>query len=92
MAEAKTTTDHDEIRRWVEERGGRPSAVEGTGSGNDPGILRIDFGEKEDTLEEIPWDEFFRAFDENELVFLYQDEGDSRFNKFVSRESVESRT
>ena len=38
--ESKTTTDHDEIRRWVEERGGRPAAVKETGNGDDPGILR----------------------------------------------------
>ena len=90
MAEAKTTTNHDEIRRWVEDRGGRPAAVTATGSGDDPGILRIDFGDQDEGLEEISWDEFFQAFDENDLVFLYSDEGDSRFNKFISRETAEA--
>ena len=85
MAEAKTTTDHDEIRRWVEERGGRPSHVTETGSSGDPGVLRIDFGDQDEGLEEISWDDWFRAFEENELAFLYQDEGESRFNKLVSR-------
>src|SRR4051794_34732042 len=43
-SESKTTTDHDEIRRWAEERGGRPATVEGTeGGGEDAGVLRIDF-------------------------------------------------
>ncbi len=92
--ESKTTTDHDEIRRWVESHGGKPAAVTETGSGSDPGILRINFddpgGDDDDRLEEISWDEFFRAFDENELVFLYQDGGESRFNKFVSRETAEA--
>ena len=32
MASSKTTTDHDEIRRWAEERGGRPAHVKDTGS------------------------------------------------------------
>ena len=41
MSEATTTTDHDEIRRWVEERGGKPSRVKRTGGSDDPGILRI---------------------------------------------------
>jgi hypothetical protein len=86
MAEAKTTTDHDEIRRWVESRGGRPARVKGTGRGDDPGILRIDFGDPDEGLEEISWDEWFEAFDKNNLAFLYQDEGDSRFNKLVSRD------
>ena len=86
---AKTTTDHDEIRQWVESRGGRPASVAETGSGDDPGILRIDFdepgGDDDAGLEDISWDDFFEAFDENNLAFLYEDEGDSRFNKFVSR-------
>jgi hypothetical protein len=43
MAEARTTTDHEEIRRWVEDRGGQRAHVAETGSGGDPGILGIDF-------------------------------------------------
>jgi hypothetical protein len=92
MAEAKTTTDHDEIRRWVEQRGGRPARVIETGEDDDPGILRINFnepgGDDDVGLEEISWDEWFGAFDENGLAFLYQDEGGSRFNKLVRRERV----
>ena len=91
---AKATIDHDEIRRWVEERGGCPSHVKRTGRAGDPGVLRIDFpgysGKK--TLERIPWDEFFDWFEENNLAFLHQDEKGgkvSRFNKLVSRDSVE---
>jgi hypothetical protein len=84
MSSASTTTDHDEIRKWVEKHGGRPSMVKTGGEG---GILRIDFGKPEESLEEVGWDEFFRVFDENELAFLYQAEGDSRFNKFISRDS-----
>jgi hypothetical protein len=87
MAEAKTTIDHDEIRQWVEARGGRPARVTETGGDGDPGVLRIDFAEPDDRLEEISWEDWFRAFDTNELAFLYQDEGDSRFNKLVDRAS-----
>jgi hypothetical protein len=87
MSEARATTDHDTIRRWAEARGGRPARVKGTDPG---GVLRIDFGEPEDTLEEISWDEFFRVFDDRGLAFLHQDrteDGDmSRFSKLVSRD------
>ncbi|HEV3479610.1 MAG TPA: hypothetical protein VG144_09185 [Gaiellaceae bacterium] len=31
--------------------------------------------------------EWFEAFEENRLAFLYQDEGDLRFKKLVSRSS-----
>lgn len=87
---SKTTTDHEEIQQWVEERGGRPAIVKGTEK-RGSALLRIDYPgyEGEDTLEAIEWDEFFEIFDENKLAFLYQDEtadgGQSRFSKFVER-------
>lgn len=93
--ESRTTTNHDEIRRWVEERGGHPARVKDTERGDSPGVLRIDYpgysgGE---TLEAISWDEFFTGFDDNNLVFLYQektkDGSKSRFSKLIDRSSVE---
>ena len=88
MSSAKATVDHDTIRQWVEGHGGCPAHVKGTGGKRDPGILRVDFTgfSGQDSLEKISWDEFFESFDENELAFLYQEEG--RFNKLVSRDSV----
>jgi hypothetical protein len=87
--EAKTTTDHDEIRTWAESRGGRPTAVASTHDGKDTGIIRIAFQGDTDGLEDITWDELFAAFEENKLAFLHQDEtkdGEvSRFFKFVKR-------
>ena len=91
MAEhsSKTTTDHDTIRRWAEARGGKPARVRSTGSGEDAGVLRIEFDDSTDDLEPIAWDAFFEEFEENDLAFLYQEEtkdgGRSRFNKFISR-------
>ncbi len=91
MSEAHRTTDHDTIRRWAEERRGHPARVKGTGGDGDVGLLRIDFPgySGEQRLEEISWEEFFEAFDENELAFLYQDrksDGElSTFNKLVRR-------
>jgi hypothetical protein len=88
-AASRTTTNHDEIRKWVEERNGKPSFVKNTDNG-DTGLLRINFPgySGEDTLEEVSWDEFFRTFDEKNLQFLYQaetaDGKESRFNKFIS--------
>ena len=43
MSSSKTTTDHDEIRRWAEERGGGPATAKGTESGGETGVLRFDF-------------------------------------------------
>ena len=93
MSSAKTTTDHDVIRKWAEQRGGRPAAVAATHKDDQGGLLRIDFGEKEDSLDEISWDEFFKTFDQRQLAFLYQEEAGngrkSRFFKFVRRNGDE---
>ncbi len=94
MSSSKVTTNHDEIRRWVEERGGHPACVKQTGrAAGDVGVLRIDFPgfSGEGSLESLEWDRWFKAFDANGLAFLYQDElgsGEkSRFNKLVSRDA-----
>jgi hypothetical protein len=86
------TTDHDEIRNWVEERGGHPATVRRTESaGHEPGILRIDYPgySGRESLEEISWEDFFDKFEKEKLAFLYQDEtagGDcSRFSKLIAR-------
>jgi hypothetical protein len=95
MSSAKTTTNHNEIRKWVEKRGGHPALVASTENSRGGGLLRIDYdepgGNDDDRLHRISWDEFFRIFDENDLAFLYDPEGDSRFTKFVSKESAENR-
>jgi hypothetical protein len=89
------TTDHDAIRKWAEERGGKPSQVAGTGVKEDAGLLRIDFPGRrgKGSLEEISWEEFFEKFDEKNLALLYQEKTaagkTSRFSKIVSRETAD---
>jgi glutathione synthase/RimK-type ligase-like ATP-grasp enzyme len=89
MSSGKTTTDHDEIRKWIEKRCGTPTVVKGTEGKDGEGILRIDFAEPDDKLEPISWDEFFETFEDRELAFLHQDKTangqESRFFKFVKR-------
>ncbi len=90
-SESHTTTDHDEIRGWVEEHDGKPASVRGTESGGEAGVLRIDFpgGAGEDQLEHISWDDWFQKFEASELAFLYQEKKasgeDSTFFKLVKR-------
>ena len=89
MSAAETITDHDQIKKWAESRGGRPSKVQTKDAHDGSGILRFDFQEKDDNLEEISWEEFFQIFDDNKLAFLEQDKtasgATSRFFKFVKR-------
>jgi len=94
---ANTTSDHEEIRKWAEERQGAPACVRGTGKRGDVGMLRIDFpGGRgaQDKLQKISWDEWFQKFDERGLALLYQSQTasgrSSRFNKLVSRETAEA--
>jgi hypothetical protein len=94
MSSANTTTNHDEIRKWVEKRGGHPAVVKATENKGQPGgLLRIDYdepGSNDDTrLHRISWEEFFKSFDNNDLAFLYDPDSDSRFSKFVQKESAE---
>lgn len=95
--ESKVTTDHNQIRKWVEERGGKPATVKDTGDKGEPGVLRINFpgyGDEE-SLREISWEDFFEKFEEKQLAFLYQEElksgQESRFFKFVSRETAKEK-
>jgi len=96
-SESKTTTDHDAIRKWVEERGGHPARVKDTESDESPGLLRIDYPGYSggQSLEAISWDEFFIGFDENNLAFLYQektkDGKTSRFSKLIDRSSADEK-
>ena len=88
-----TTTDHDTIRKWAEDRGGKPATVASTSGGDDPGVIRImfpdDSNSESDNLEEISWETFFEKFDDSGLALLYQEETadgtKSSFNKLVSR-------
>lgn len=98
MASARALTDHDEIRRWAEERDAKPACVKGTGrQRGDTGMIRLDFPgySGAGSLESISWDEWFRQFDENNLALMVQDttaRGQaSNFNKLVSRKGAGAR-
>ncbi len=89
----KLTTDHEQIRRWVEARGGHPATVKRTARGKQQaGILRIDFPgfSGAQSLKPISWEEFFEVFEQRRLAFLFQNRTatgkPSRFNKLVCRE------
>lgn len=97
MARSKRTINHEEIKRWAERRGARPSRVKGTGKrGSDPGLLRLNFPDfAESNLEDISWDEFFDKFEANDLSLLYQEEKSngevSNFSKLVKRSAKEKK-
>ena len=68
------TQSHEVIQSWAEERGGRPATVPETEHDGRPGVLRMVFTQEgSDRLQEIEWEEWFRPFDERQLVFVYQE-------------------
>ncbi|HLD98988.1 MAG TPA: hypothetical protein VJB59_01950 [Bdellovibrionota bacterium] len=91
---SKTTTNRNEIIKWAEERGAKPTRIKGTGGRNDIGMIRLDFpgysGAK--SLEPISWDQFFKKFEESNLALVYREQtagGErSNFNKLIGRETV----
>jgi hypothetical protein len=91
---SRVLTDHDEIRRWAEERDAQPACVRGTGSEEDVGMIRLDFPgySGETSLEPIEWDEWLQKFDDNKLALLVEDETaggeQSNFNKIVGRKTT----
>jgi hypothetical protein len=97
MPSAHPLTDHDQIRRWAEERRATPACVKGTGGRGDTGMIRLDFPgfSGANKLQPISWTQWFRSFDENNLALLVQDttaRGQrSNFNKLVARKTAEGR-
>jgi hypothetical protein len=97
MATSQVLTDHEEIRQWAEERRAKPTCVKGTGSGDNVGMIRLDFPgfTGADSLQPISWEEWFDQFEANNLALLVQDETasgeQSNFNKLVKRETAAAR-
>jgi hypothetical protein len=87
MSENKITTNHETIKNWAEERGGKPASVNQNGS---DGEIKIKF-DSENDFQPISWNEFFRKFEKSNLAMIYQEttsEGEaSTFNEFVDRDT-----
>ena len=79
----KLTADHAEIRRWVEDHGGRPGLVDAAG-GRDRLAIAFDGGSD----RAVSWEEFFERFDRESLAFAYDPDGNGDATataKLVSR-------
>jgi hypothetical protein len=86
------TRSHDVIRRWAEERGAKPATVPGTEHEGHLGVLRLDFPgyDEDERLQEVSWDEWFRAFDARKLLFIYQEHRrDGRMSNFFRLDNPE---
>ncbi len=87
-------TDHRDIRSWIVKRDGEPAILPDTGENEHNVRLVIDFhGGGNDELSHLSWEDFFLAFEEQNLAFVCQDHNAfgevSRFCSFVDRKSLQ---
>ena len=87
---SQMTTNPEEIRKIVEQKGGRPACVKGTEGRGGSCLLRIDYpgGSGEEKLEPMEWEEFNEIFEQNGLAMVYDSKPEVRFTKFVSRDGA----
>jgi hypothetical protein len=90
-SELNLTTDHDEIRQWVESVGARPVQVRLAASTGRVGVPALDVPGRRTSgaVEAVTWDDWFDEFDRAGLALLYEPEPASSapapFGKLVPR-------
>ena len=86
MGKRLTTMDHDEIKSWISNRGGKPVIIEEQKSEGPVTSLSVEFDEKEvsgEVKEDLDWNGFFEIFEKKMLAFQYdEDEGDKKNKSF----------
>jgi hypothetical protein len=66
------TQSHEVIQKWAEERRAKPVTLES--QRDEPRVLRFDFpGYGGQNLAQISWDDWFKTFDNRNVVFIYQE-------------------
>ena len=84
-----TTRDRDEIRRWVDRRGGYPAEADGD---DGDAALRIAAPDDDEGVSRLDWDEFFDRFEANDLAMAYRvadDEDDAASARVVPADEVD---
>jgi hypothetical protein len=77
----KTTIDQIKIMQWVTEHNGSPAVIDAPEAKGDKVGLRINFpgflDEREladfQETKTVSWEEFFKIFEEQKLLFMYDD-------------------
>lgn len=67
------TTEHDQIRAWVEDRDGHPVEIQDAADDE----ITVEFGEVDEAVHmPLDWPAFFERFDRQGYVFAYQESPD----------------
>lgn len=67
------TTDHEEIRGWIEDKKGEPGIIRGVDGETGEGILTVTFDRPGPDIQILSWPEFFDTFEQQQLRFRYED-------------------
>ncbi|HVX30824.1 MAG TPA: hypothetical protein VHA53_10120 [Nitrolancea sp.] len=74
LGQTLATRSHEVIRAWADERNGIPATIMRGEPDDGPVLLDLDFpGYDEEDLQHIDWDDWFEQFDQQDLVFVYQE-------------------
>lgn len=65
------TRNPEVIRAWAAERKAKPATSPG-GDVDNPRVLRFNFPDYDQDLQEVSWEAWCRTFEKRELVFLFQ--------------------
>ena len=76
LAQGKVTTDHGLIKNWAEARHGCPAVIRKITDAGIDLVLSFVFPDidPEGIARKLSWDEFFERFDQQHLVFVYDDD------------------
>ena len=79
MTEVKTQ-NHDQIKKWIEARGGRPARLAHQSTSDTLAPLTVWFEDENRNVKQsyqaLEYDEFFKVFDQHNLTFTYTENGD----------------
>lgn len=92
------SVDHETIKKWIIKHKGKPEIIDDPDANGDEIGIRVDFPGPDDDrffdaneIREIPWEEFFKIFEDQQLAFEYEAEvgyDPSLSYRFLKREML----
>lgn len=92
MKNPKITTNHTEIKNWIEKNGGRPQKVYNANALSDKPGIKIKFSNENSRFsskvkaKDVPWEEFFKDFEKMHLAFVYDKSNRAKTFMFLPRD------
>ena len=85
MATERSTSNHDEIRKWAEAHNALPAEFASTSHDGEPRILGFILpAQPPGDLEKVSWEQFFAVFDMTGLALVYRQGDGSNFYEIVN--------